>query len=66
MQTPLIQAERLDLIYMTPAFLEACLANDLPTAEALLEITIPPDWFNERDLMQLRLEQLRAGPSYAP
>ncbi|MBA3943047.1 MAG: GNAT family N-acetyltransferase [Herpetosiphonaceae bacterium] len=51
---------------MTPAFLEACLANNLQTAEALLEITIPPAWLDERDLMQLRLEQVRVEPAYAP
>lgn len=62
----LIKSERLDLIPMTPAFLEACLAGDGATAAHLLGMPIPPEWLQEQRLMQIRLEQLRQNPALQP
>lgn len=61
-----IASERLDLIPMTPAFLEACLTNDLATASQLINLKIPPEWLQEQQLMQFRLEQLRQNPALQP
>ncbi len=60
------ESERLELILMSPAFLEACHANDLKTAERLIGLTIPSEWLAELPLMQLRLDQVRANPAYQP
>lgn len=61
-----ISSARLDLVAMTPAFLEASLAGDSAAASRLLGLAVPPPWFEARDLIQLRLEQLRADPSLQP
>ena len=58
----IIQSEHLDLITMSPRFLEACLAGDGALATHILGCTVPPDWLHERWLMQLRLDQLRHNP----
>jgi RimJ/RimL family protein N-acetyltransferase len=62
----LIQSERLDLIPMTPPFLEACLAGDLATATHLLDLTMPPDWLQAQWLMQLSLDQLLQNRDLQP
>lgn len=62
----LITTERLDLIPMTPAFLAACLARDWDAAEQALPLSIPADWYDEQDLMALRLAQMREDPSLQP
>jgi RimJ/RimL family protein N-acetyltransferase len=61
-----IQSERLDLIPLTPAFLEASLAGDLETAANLINLQIPPDWLQAKRLMQIRLDQLRRLPALQP
>ena len=61
-----IESERLDLIPMTPAFLEASLAGDQAAAARLLDLTIPQDWFQEQQLMRIRLDQLRRDATLQP
>lgn len=51
---------------MSPAFLEASLAGDEAEAARLLELGIPADWFQETELIQLRLGQLRREPALRP
>jgi len=74
MGTGVIKSERLDLIPMTPAFLEACLAGDtsassvqgLAAAAQLLKLAIPTEWLEQKRLMQIRLGQLRRDPRLQP
>lgn len=61
-----ISTPRLSLRLMTVEFLEASLQGDRERAEALLGLKVSPDWFRERDLMKIRLDDCRAGPAYAP
>ncbi|MFL5806456.1 MAG: GNAT family N-acetyltransferase [Roseiflexaceae bacterium] len=61
-----IQSARLDMIPMTPEFLQASLDGDLAAAAAVIGLTIPTDWLEEPDLMRIRLDQLRADPSLQP
>lgn len=61
-----IVSERLMLISMTPAFLEASLAGDLARAMELLDLVVPADWLDEQYLMRMRLEQLEHDPSLQP
>ena len=62
----IISSARLDLIPLTPAFLEASLQGDAKTATSLLGLTIPSEWFLETSLMRMRLSQLRADPALQP
>lgn len=62
----IISSERLDFISLSPTFLEVSLRGDSTSAEQHLGLSIPPDWFQEQALMQLRLEQLQAQPLLQP
>jgi [ribosomal protein S5]-alanine N-acetyltransferase len=64
--THLIQADRLDLILMTSAFLAASLASDAEAAAGLIKATIPPEWLTERAFIQRRLRQVQSDPPYQP
>ncbi len=63
---PTITTPRLDLIPLTPAFLEASLAGDRAAAERLLGLSVPTDWFGEQALMNYRLPELRRDPDLQP
>ena len=66
MTSSIIATPRLDLIPLSPAFLEASLAGDVAAAEGLLGLTIPADWFDNAGLLQMRLDQLRQDPGLQP
>lgn len=61
-----IESERLRLIPLTPEFLGASLAGDRAAAERLIGLSIAPEWFEERGLIELRLRELRADPALQP
>lgn len=61
-----IASERLDLIPLTPAFYRASLRREHARAESLLGLTVPPEWYDERWVMELRLKQLGLDPSLQP
>lgn len=61
-----IITQRLLIVPVSTAFLEACIAGDTAAAEHILGYTIAPDWFEETWLMQLRLDQANADPAYRP
>src|SRR5262245_32841195 len=64
--TPIISSARLDLIPLTPAFLQASLQGDSTTAESLLGLSLPSEWFQEQPLIRLRLTQLQQNPALKP
>jgi RimJ/RimL family protein N-acetyltransferase len=64
--TPVISSDRLDLIPLTPAFLQASLQGDTTTAESLLGLAIPSEWFAEQRLIQVRLNDLQQNSALQP
>lgn len=66
MPVPPIPTPRLDLVPMTPAFLEASLAGDLARAAELLGAALPPEWPDLVGIFRMRLAQLRADPATQP
>jgi ribosomal-protein-alanine N-acetyltransferase len=64
--TPVISSKRLDLIPLTPVFLQASLRGVATTAETLLGLAIPSEWFAEQSLIQLRLNDLQQNSSLQP
>jgi RimJ/RimL family protein N-acetyltransferase len=64
--SPIISSERLDLIPLTPAFLQASLQGDSMMAASLLGLSIPAEWFQEQSLVGLRLVQLQQTPALQP
>ncbi len=51
---------------MTPQFLEASIAGDVDAAARLIGLAVPPAWFEETWLMQLRLDDLRYNAALQP
>ncbi len=66
--TSVIHTERLDLVPMTPRFIEALLAGDRPAAEGLVDFPLPAGWPDGRTMgtLRYRREQLRRDPSLLP
>lgn len=62
----MIATPRLDLVYMSQEFLEACLAGRHDRAEELLGLHIPSDWYENTGLMYLRLDQSKEDHRYLP
>jgi len=63
---PTILSERLNLIPLSPDFLQVSLDKNHSTAENLLGLSIPPDWLQEQALIKLRLQQLQDEPAFQP
>ena len=61
-----IYSPRLDLIAMSPAFLNASFKGDLETASPLIDLIIPSEWLEAKWLMEMRLVKLRENPALEP
>jgi len=62
----IIRTERLDLISLTPKFLQQTLANEKTTAENILGLAIPDIWFVKPGSAPHRLKQLQTDLSLQP
>ena len=58
-----IHSPRLELITMSPDFLEACIKGDLESASRMICLVLPPEWLEMKWLMELRLKQMRENPA---
>ena len=65
-ESPAIRSQRLDLISLTPELLQRTLDRDHAAAEQCLGLSIPTDWYQNRELIELRLQQLQQEPAYKP
>ena len=65
-QLDTIHSPRLELIAMSPDFLEACLKGELELASQTIDLLIPPDWLEMKWLMELRWKQMRENPALVP
>ncbi len=61
-----IKSDRLTLVSMTPAFLEASLRDQREEAAHLLGAVVAADWFDEQWLMRLRLDDMNRDGSLLP
>lgn len=55
---PVVRSPRLDLVPMTPAFFEHCLAGEREAAAAELGAAIDNEWWAEAGIMRFWLDQL--------
>lgn len=55
---------RLSLRLMTGDFLEASLNENLEKAESLIGLKLSPDWFDEKDIARIRLNNYRDDSEY--
>lgn len=65
-QAHIIQAARLDLILLTPAFWEAALRGDQAQTAQLLGVPIPADFWPVSPYIHTRLEQVRCNQALLP
>jgi RimJ/RimL family protein N-acetyltransferase len=49
---------------MTEDFLKACLREDAKRTDALIGFRVSPDWFEEKDLIRLRMNNYRVDKKY--
>jgi ribosomal-protein-alanine N-acetyltransferase len=58
-----IHSRRLDLIAMSPIFLETSFKSDLESASSLIGLDVPPEWLDAKWLMEMHLAKMRENPS---
>lgn len=63
---PVVQSPRLDLVPMTPAFFERCLAGEREAAAAELGALIDDEWWEETGIMRFWLGRLADEPEVQP
>jgi RimJ/RimL family protein N-acetyltransferase len=61
-----IVTERLDLVPLPAELLEASIVRDHERVAAMLDATIPPEWFDDQRVMHRRLGELRDNPALEP
>jgi ribosomal-protein-alanine N-acetyltransferase len=63
-----IATERLDMVWMSPRFMEAALAGDRAAAEASAEASIPAGWPDDHDerFLRMRLRQMTEDQDEGP
>ncbi|MBC8159656.1 MAG: GNAT family N-acetyltransferase [Roseiflexaceae bacterium] len=66
MFVPPIETDRLQLVSLSPAFLAASQARDRTAAERELGLAVPDAWFTEQFVIDMRLQDVRANPSWQP
>lgn len=66
MAVPPIQTDRLELVSLSPYFIDAILADRRKEAEGLAGLQLPEDWPDEHDarFLRMRLGQLRSDPRW--
>jgi len=62
----IIHSPRLELIALSPNFLEASLNDDLATASRFIGLDVPSDWLEAKWLMEMRLEKMLVNPALEP
>lgn len=68
MSPEVIQSNRLDLVWLSPEFIEALLAGGPAVAEEIGGFALPADWPNDHDarFLAFRLKQAREDPTQSP
>ena len=56
---------RLSLRLMTEDFLKACLREDRKKTDALIGFRVSPDWFDEKDLIKIRMNDYQTDEEYS-
>ena len=62
----IIHSPRLELIALSPNFLDASLRDDLESASRFIGLDVPPEWLEAKWLMEMRLAKLRGDPALEP
>ena len=67
MTVPSILSERLELVSMSPDFIAAVLDGDRAGAEAIIGLSLPPDWPGDAEpVLRTRQTQMQRDPTTQP
>jgi len=64
--TNMIHSNRLDLVLLESKTLKQSLAKDMEALQNTLGMDIPLDWFEAKELIELRYQQIIRDPEYEP
>ena len=62
----IIYSPRLELVALSPDFLNASISDDLESASQLINLSIPSEWLEAKWLMEMRLTKMRENPATEP
>jgi len=62
----IIQANRLDLVLLDSETLKHSLAKDKDALQSALGMDVPLDWFEAKELLEIRYKQIIRDPEYQP
>jgi RimJ/RimL family protein N-acetyltransferase len=61
-----IRSARLDLVLLSPEVLRLSIAHDRETVERILQLSVPPQWYEAQSLIRIRLQQMLDDHEYQP
>ena len=61
-----IHSPRLELVALSPDFLNASIRDDLESASQFINLSIPSEWLEAKWLMEMRLAKMRETPALEP
>lgn len=64
--TKIIRSNRLNLVLLDSEALQSSLAADIRALQSNLGVEVSPDWFEAKELIELRYQQIQREPEYQP
>jgi [ribosomal protein S5]-alanine N-acetyltransferase len=61
-----IRSARLDLVLLSPEVISLSINGDTEAVERMLQLSVPPEWYEEQSLLRFRLKQVTEDPEYLP
>lgn len=61
-----IRSARLDLVLLPPEVVRLSITRDTEAVERILQLSVPPQWYEVQNLLRLRLQQMTEDPEYQP
>ena len=61
-----MKSARLDLVLLSPEVLRLSNEHNTKAVERILQLSVPPQWYEAQDLLRIRLQQMLKDPTYQP
>jgi ribosomal-protein-alanine N-acetyltransferase len=61
-----IRSTRLELVLLSPEVVRLSLTRATEAVERILQLSVPPQWYEMQSLLRLRLQQMTEDPGYRP
>lgn len=59
-----LTSARLDLILLSPEVLRLSIEHNTTALAQILQLSVPPQWYEAQDLLRIRLQQMMRDPTY--